>query len=244
MVKRFGIIAGALLMASGIAGVMVSAIDSSHASLDRTPAQDPFDGMIAPYPGTVFLALGTPVEVDRIERTLAYATTDDSVSRVANFYDSAWRREGLHVEHRISEHEEWLTATQPFDPLVRTVIATETDSHTTVIASLRDLTRERVPVVAPVAPGCVARSSTAATDQGVATHVLLLDCQTPIDALVRHYDQRFSGGSRRGFVEPTIDRKEAYVHYAEATSALTLLARQTREAPARTAATITWQEQR
>ena len=240
---RLGLALLALAGAAG-AGVLTAEVDALEAKAEYPPELHRLPDEIPAYPDADYFPMGDELHVDGFAREMAYAVTADPVHKVINRYESIFTSRGFKVERHGSATEEWVIATDVADPTLRTVIATEAQGHTAIIASVRDKLQEQSFRLVDWPSACTEISNYGARDGRVLRETTVLHCAMPIDALLLYYHQRFPGAQRSALLEPTADAKQARISYRTKQREVAITASQAAGEPPVTTATVAWEEQR
>jgi hypothetical protein len=229
--RRYALIFAVCVVSAGIAGVL-TARDEPPPRLSRLLDEIP------PLPGSYVYPLGHELHVDGVPREMGWALTDISAEAVLQRYAGQFAARGLEVDRL----ENAVVALSRADRIVRSVVAERRDDGKTVVLTSLSEPMGEPGTRAPLPPACDEVRSTGARDGAVQTEVASLECAMPIEQLLAWFDA--GGGVRDAQVLPEPGRPDLHATWSFEGSHVTVLATQTSDSPPRTAATITWQEEK
>ena len=232
---------------AAVAGVLVARHQAAQAFDERAPRFESLSELVPFYPGTRFYPMGESVAVAGVSRELGYAVTHDPIQKVGDRYDAIWQSQGFKVDRRATDDQEWVSASDPSDPWVRSILATRNGQETVIVATVRDLSRPSTPPLVPIPAVCTTLSDDAARDAGVHTQELLLECRAKVDEILDYYDGALHGSNRRDRLGADGSAGNAFVTYTEERREVRLMAKEGEpgaDGQPRTAVSITWQEGR
>jgi hypothetical protein len=243
--KRYLLIAAPCLCLSAVWGVLSADVPEVKAYSEYMTGVGRLADEIPAYPDAPFYPLGQGLSVNRMAREMGYAVTPDAVPTVADRFEAVWTSQGFRVSRGMHREvdEQWVIATSPQDPVIRTVVVSaQEDGKTAIIASVRDKLALQRDVLIPKPAECDVIEESGAQDGPIKTETALLQCDAPLVRVLGFYDEALAASKRRAVVEPTLSRPEAELSYSSDVRQVTLLLRQTLAEQPKTAVSITWQE--
>ena len=167
----------ALILGAAVLGVFTAHRDHLEATSSRRPLTGRVGQLIPDYPGTAFFPMGRALHVDGLPREMAYAVTDDEPAKVADRYEAIWESQGYEVDRQDGEVESWVTARASEDPWVRSIVISRSGRRTTIIASVSGADAHGSAPRVPVPDYCDVVQHTGATDIGIDTQAVMLNCE-------------------------------------------------------------------